>query len=173
MSTRSQIRFVDEMQTVQVYRHSDGYPDNVIADLMGLKKYLDKTGTFRGAGYTAAQFIFREKLMLAYQLYGPNSMREEKIQSIKQLINFEENQQMHMLGHAVENPADGIHGDEEYLYIVELERGSSPIDTSSQWNVKVSGHGEFPSRDNTNAFELSRWQFTGTLEEAYEKFCKG
>lgn len=29
-------------------------------------------------------------------------------------------QPLFLLGHGVENPANGIHGDEEYLYIVEL-----------------------------------------------------
>ncbi|GAI51112.1 unnamed protein product, partial [marine sediment metagenome] len=65
MSTRSQIQFRDKFGTAQIYRHSDGYPNGpsgVIADLKTLKDWVDKTQTFRGAGYLAAQFIFYAKL---------------------------------------------------------------------------------------------------------------
>ena len=54
-------------------------------------------------------------------------------------------QPLFLLGHGVENPADGIHGDEEYLYVVELPT-TNPFDEPAEWTVKVSGHSAFPLR---------------------------
>ncbi len=58
MSTRSQLRFVQQSETAeeqsdpghvaQIYRHSDGYPDSVLRDLAQLKQMLDETRTERG-----------------------------------------------------------------------------------------------------------------------------
>jgi hypothetical protein len=73
MSTRSQLRFVQRVEqadetagsadrVAQVYRHSDGYPESVLQDLAQLKALLDATRTERGPGYTAATFVFLDKL---------------------------------------------------------------------------------------------------------------
>jgi hypothetical protein len=74
------------------------------------------------------------------------------------------------LGHGVENPADGIHGDEEYLYVVELPT-RNPFDEPAKWTVKVSGHSAFPRWDGATdeAFERASWQFNGPLEHALEE----
>ena len=71
---------------------------------------------------------------------------------------------------ASKNPADGIHGDEEYLYIVELPT-RSPFDEPAEWTIKVSGHSAFPRWDGPTdeAFERASWQFHGTLEHALEE----
>ena len=64
-------------------------------------------------------------------------------------------------------PADGIQGDEEYLYVVELPTGN-PFDEPAGWSVKVSGHSAFPRWDGPtdDAFERASWQFHGSLENA-------
>ncbi|GAA0682064.1 hypothetical protein GCM10009020_34010 [Natronoarchaeum mannanilyticum] len=69
-------------------------------------------------------------------------------------------QPLFLLGHGVENPADGIHGDEEYLYVVELP-ARNPFEEPSEWTVKVSGHSAFPRWDGPTeeAFEQASWQF--------------
>nr|WP_257300937.1 hypothetical protein [Haloarchaeobius sp. FL176] len=74
-----------------------------------------------------------------------------------------------LLGHGVENPADGIHGDEEYLYVVELPT-RNPFDEPAEWKVKVRGHSAFPRWDRPieGAFERASWQFHGPLEHALE-----
>ena len=170
MSTRSQIQFKDKWGTVQIYRHSDGYPDGpsgVIADLKTLKDWVDKTQTFRGAGYLAAQFIFYAKLQ-ALRCYA--TMKGRK--SIDETINAEDDQPYYLLGHGVEDPRKGIHGDEEYLYVVEVGTGAFG-EKEKKWLVKVSGHGSFPTWDNKNtgkAFELAKWDFEGTLKQAYKKY---
>lgn len=78
-------------------------------------------------------------------------------------------QPLFLLGQGVENPADGIHGDEEYLYVVELPT-RNPFEEPSEWTVKVSGHSAFPRWDDPTdeAFERASWQFEGLLSEAVE-----
>lgn len=63
-------------------------------------------------------------------------------------------QPLFLLGRGVENPADGIHGNEEYLYVVELPM-ENPFDKPAKWTVKVSGHSAFPCWDGPTdgAFE--------------------
>lgn len=73
MSTRSQLRFVQRVEqngeqheaddcVAHVYRHSDGYPASVLRDLAQLKDLLDATRAERGPCYTAAAFVFLDKL---------------------------------------------------------------------------------------------------------------
>ena len=45
-----------------MYRHSDGYPGNVLRDLADPKNLLDATRAERGPAYTAATFVFLDKL---------------------------------------------------------------------------------------------------------------
>ena len=44
-------------------------------------------------------------------------------------------QPLFLLGHGVEDPADGIHGDEEYLYVMELPT-ENPFDEPTEWTVR-------------------------------------
>ncbi|SDD93436.1 hypothetical protein [Natrinema hispanicum] len=184
MSTRSQLRFVHRNESAaeqdstnhiaQVYRHSDGYPESVLQDLAQLKQLLEKTRTERGPSYAAAQFIFLETLssMGLYIDEGrERSIRADQPDDLLDPSNMEHLEQpLFLLGHDVENPANGIHGDEEYLYIVELP-SQTPFDEPTEWTVKVSDHAGFPRWDGPTdeAFEQASWQFHGSLETALEK----
>jgi len=79
-------------------------------------------------------------------------------------------QPLFLLGHGVENPADGIHGDEEYLYVVELPTGNT-FDKPGEWSVKVSDHCGFTPWDGPadEAFDRATWQFEGPLTVALEE----
>jgi hypothetical protein len=165
MSTRCQIRFQDENGVAQIYCHYDGYPDGengVIAELKRLRDFLEKAEVFRGADYLASQFIFWQKLNLILRM--KNCLG---IKAIEELLDPEKSREA-MLGHGVEDPNAGIHGDEEYLYIVTLK-------SQSHWEVKVSKRNGFPrweEPDIKEAFEKAEWEFEGSLEEAYERYVK-
>jgi len=186
MSTRSQLQFVhrdaqsdtsdnDTERVAQVHRHSDGYPASVLRDLVQLKDFLDATRAERGPAYTATAFLFLDKLStVGLYLDGDPERTLDAVQPADLLDpdNMEHlDQPLFLLGHGVENPADGIHGDEEYLYVVELPT-TNPFDEPAEWTVKVSGHSAFPRWDGPTdeAFERARWQFHGPLDEALTEF---
>ena len=185
MSTRSQLRFVqrveqpgesdsDAERVAQVYRHSDGYPESVLRDLAQLKDLLDATRAERGPAYTAATFVFLDKLStIDLYLDGDPERTIDAAQPADLLdpTNMEHlDQPLFLLGHGVEDPTDGIHGDEEYLYVVKLPT-ANPFDEPAEWTVKVSGHSAFPRWDGPTdeAFERTSWQFHGPLEHALEE----
>ena len=185
MSTRSQLRFVqrveqpsktddDAERVAQVYRHSDGYPGTVLRDLAQLKELLNATRAERGPAYTAATFVFLDKLStIDLYLDGEPERTIDAAQPADLLEpgNMEHlDQPLFLLGHGVENPADGIHGDEEYLYVVELPT-TNPFDEPAEWTVKVSGHSAFPrwGGPTDEAFERANWQFEGVLPAAIDE----
>ena len=182
MSTRSQLRFVqrveqpgenesDAERVAQVYRHSDGYPGTVLRDLARLKQLLDATRAERGPAYTAATFVFLDKLStIDLYLDGDPERTIDAAQPADLLdpANMEHlDQPLFLLGHGVEDPADGIHGDEEFLYVVELPT-TTPFNEPAEWTIKVSGHSAFPRWDGPTdkAFERASWQFHGSLDDA-------
>ncbi|RZV06560.1 hypothetical protein BDK88_3577 [Natrinema hispanicum] len=184
MSTRSQLRFIHRNESAaeqdstnriaQVYRHSDGYPESVLQDLTRLKQLLDETRTERGPSYAAAQFIFLEMLS-SMSLYMDKrcerSIRADQPEDLLDPSNMAHLEQpLFLLGHGVEDSATGIHGDEEYLDIVELPT-QAPFDEPAEWTVKVSDHAGFPRWDGPTdeAFEQASWQFQGSLEAALEE----
>jgi len=184
MSTQSQLRFIQRVEqtgetdgsadrVAQVYRHSDGYPESVLRDLTQLKELLDATRAERGPGYTAATFVFLDKLStVGLYLDGDPERTIDAAQPADLLepSNMEHlDQPMFLLGHGVEDPADGIHGDEEFLYVVELPT-TNAFDEPAEWTVKVSGHSAFPRWDGPTdeAFEQATWQFEGALTVALD-----
>lgn len=190
MSTRSQIRFVQERtydgethtQTAQVYRHSDGYPSGVLPALAQLKALQDATGTERGPSYTAANFIFLNKFQ-GMGFYADELGDSGVMAAIEErdLSAFEELNQPHfLLGYGVEDTG-GIHGDEEYLYVVDIgrrEQGAMPGEElrEDEWSVKIAGRGDFPrfgdNDDIDDAFEEADWMFDGTLREALDEYAE-
>jgi hypothetical protein len=92
----------------------------VLAQLKGL---LDATRAERGPGYRAAAFVFTDKFStIGLYLDGGLGQTIDAAQPADLLepANMEHlDQPLFLLGHGVENPADGIHGDEEYLYAAE------------------------------------------------------
>ena len=176
MSTPCQLRFTQKGsdRIAQVYRHLDGHPESILLDLDHLQDLLDATGTQRDAGYAAAQFLLIDKLWRIRQSFASqDDLQEGYPSSITEILIIESWQEIsqtppYLLGHSVENPASGIHGDEEYLYEIELPP-RQPCDKPSEWRVKISEHRGFPSRDETEpqqSFETADWQFDGLLSGA-------
>jgi hypothetical protein len=192
MSTRSQLRFVQRIEyenedgetestrrVAQVYRHSDGYPESVLPSLAQLKALQDETGTERDPAYVAANYIFLKKLQGMGLYVGRDGGFGGSLNAEDVMAAIEENdvsgiaalEQPHfLLGYGVEDPESGIHGDEEYLYVVELP-SRSPFEDSGEWSVKVSVHNGFPRWDGPteDAFERAAWQYEGPLSAAIEE----
>lgn len=182
MSTRTQLRFTGPRGTTsQVYRHSDGYPNGVIPDLVQLFQVMKETGTVRDAPYAAANFVFFGKLrgMRLYyggswedaRDYGPDEIQTTNPYRVLDPEEFEEFRQPHFLmGYGVE-PVGKWHGDEEYLYEVNFEGDGSA-------NVRVAGRGDFPrfsemdDLDSNDPWEEVQWSFAGSLDGAYIHYCE-
>ncbi|UHQ98124.1 hypothetical protein HYG81_21330 (plasmid) [Natrinema zhouii] len=175
MSCRCQLRFTEEESEYasQVFRHSYGNPENVLSNLDHLKRLLQVTMAKRTAAYTAAQFVFVDKLWSLEQSFRDKSgSYNESPKSVAEVLKVDSWKECsptpsYLLGHGVEDPASGIHGDEDFLYVVEVS------DTKYlDWRVKIAGRDDFPrdSREETErAFELADWRFEGTLEEGLAK----
>lgn len=188
MSTRCQLRFVQcierettpdlstsECRIAQVYRHADGYPEGVLRILSQLNRLQNRTRTARGPDCTAAQLILLDKLR-TMRLYldreqGQN-IRADDPSEVLDSANMEHlDQPLFLLGHGIENPTTGIHGDEEYLYVVELP-AANENGSPGGWTIWVSEHCGFPRLDGLTgeAFERATWQFEGSLARAHEQF---
>jgi hypothetical protein len=163
MSTRSQIQFVhsedDWRETVQIYRHSDGYPGGVVPALERLCRVQSTTHTHRGPSHTAANFIFLCKLEGMRFYVGDGGSRDSihRNDVLEPTAWADElSQPFFLMGYGVEQVGD-IHGDEEYLYVVDV--------AGDEWTVKVSEHAAFPTED---AFENAEWAYEAPLPEAVE-----
>jgi hypothetical protein len=151
MSTRSQIRFTDRHSTVQVYKHSDGYPEGTVDLLDTVRTVQDATGTARDATYTAANFVFVGKLtgMQMYANEGSALSGDLADSTLHELTSnpeeaLEKLKQPHfLLGFGVEDPDSGIHGDEKWLYefntdneklaVIDLGHNDRGWDTQPEW----------------------------------------
>jgi hypothetical protein len=173
MSTRCLLRFTKEgtNRVAQVYRHSDGYPGSVIPTLNHLQRLLQATGAQRDPTYAAADFLFVDKLRsLERTFQTKNNLYEDYPKTVPDVLTVEawkncSSTPLYFLGHGVEDPRAGIHGDEEYLYQVELPEGYR-----GDWRVKIAGREQFPrwgeEEDRRHAFEMAEWRYDGAMEEA-------
>ncbi len=157
MSTRAQLRFTDRAGTVQVYNHSDGYPEGVVRLLDIVASVQDSTGTERGAHYTAANYIFLGKLT-GMQMYARGmrggDLTNETLEGLagepkKALDSLD--QPHFLLGYGVEKPSSGLHGDEQWVYEYDLSRG--------RLRIAPAENGWSPP-----------YEFEGTLGAAVEKY---
>ena len=154
MSTRCQLRFTEQGsdRVAQVYRHSDGYPESVLAVLEDKQELLHATGTQRDASYAAAQFMLIDKLWYVERTFPrQDEVYSDLPDSVAGVLDPERWETMdvtpsYLLGHGVEDPSCGIHGDEEYLYVVELPE-RTPLEEPSSWQIKVSEYCGFPRWD--------------------------
>lgn len=175
MSTRCQLRFTENGsdRVAQVYRHSDGYPESVVPLLEHLQELLHESGTQRDGGYAAAQFVLIDKLRyINHIIESKPDIYNDWPETVEGILDPEtwtdiDATPSYLLGHSVEDSFRGIHGDEEYLYLVELP-ARSPFENPAEWRVKISEHCGFPRWDGPteDAFEVADWQFEGTLAEA-------
>lgn len=134
MSTRCCIDIIYRGRRYRIYRHSDGFPQGVIADLYVFMNNYDRKPC-DDPEYFLANFIFYAKLATWI-----DSVRDES-----RYCNWWE------YGYGVCSP-DCEHGDLDYRYVIEENN-----------NVRIEEY-EWESRG---------WKtvFSGTIEEAYRRFC--
>lgn len=133
MSTRSQILFqaiylkrdeekgkeVRWKNEAQVYRHSDGYPEGVLDDLV---RFYDWNERRSEVSYTAANFIyFMKKDMEKISMKDPMS---------------KEGRNWIQTGYGVEKADHHIHGDEEFIYRITLYDQTHP--DFNGWIIEVA-----------------------------------
>lgn len=188
MSTRCQLRFVrtlDEGRTAdptdpvaQVYTHSDGYPSGVLGRLRELKQLLEATSSVRGPSYAAAQYVFLDKLASMRLYLDPDRQADRRIDAhspadVCQPSRIQHlSQPLFLLGHGLEDPRAGTHGDEEYLYIVAIPPYKLGQIEPPTWEIAVSEQCGFPRWDaqTDGAFSEADWQFEGALSDGVERF---
>jgi hypothetical protein len=188
MSTRCQLRFARTLEqgrtaaptapVAQVYTHSDGYPEGVLGRLHQLKRLLEATRSVRGPAYAAAQYLFLEKLTSVSLYLDPNRGPERRLDAASPADVCDPARMQHLsqplflLGHGVEDPGAGIHGDEEYLYVVAIPEYSLEQVKLPAWKVAVSEPCGFPRLDAQTdaAFSETTWQFEGSLTAGYREF---
>lgn len=150
MSTRCQIRFMEtyssengkkETYAYQIYRHSDGYLNGVIPDFYEFFKWYMSAPMQRNGdpSYAAGDFIYWCK-----QNVFDEEMKKDGYDKI---------------GYGVENVGE-IHGDEEWLYEVDLTGAKTPDE------ILVRYSDDFPEND---AFEKAKWSKWYKLGQLYEK----
>lgn len=172
MSTRCQIRFQNETTETraQIYRHSDGHPETVLSNLQHLKRLIQAARAEHGAAFTAANFIFVDRLWKVERTFRESS--EQFPQSVMEILEIDswadkQPSPSYFRGHSIEDPSQGIHGDEEFLYLVEISEVRS-----ADWKVRVAGSADFPrwgADDINRAFEVAEWKFESSLEDALSK----
>ena len=191
MSTRCQLRFVRTLEAgqtadptdpvAQVYTHSDGYPSGVLKRLQELKQLLEATTSVRGPSYAAAQYVFLEKLASLTLYLDPDREARRRVDAHSPADVCQPSRMQHLsqplflLGHGIEDPRAGIHGDEEYLYIVAIPPYELGQIEPPTWQVAVSEQCGFPRWDDQTegAFSEATWQFEGSLTAALETVCDG
>lgn len=135
MSTRANIIIKDQYDKLYFYRHSDGYPEGT---LLTLNKFLDmvKSGVIRNnVGQSAGWLVIIGAI--EYQTVNPDYFPESHKISYKRnsaivdvmLKNF--SIQDWKVG--AYEPTTGIHGDIEYLYVIDLDKKEIEIIPESDW----------------------------------------
>ncbi|MGA7543419.1 MAG: hypothetical protein WBW34_10200 [Nitrososphaeraceae archaeon] len=131
MSTRSQILFVNGKDKVLVYRHSDGYPADVIPDLIGFLRW--NMGRNSDIEYTIANYFYYFKRASEEYFMTESKTVNGKIERVKRKGSPVDINDKHDMGLNFVQAGDGlcidnkIHGDIEYFYKVHFIEGSYKI----------------------------------------------
>jgi len=127
MSTRCQIEFVcnsksegkKRVESILIYRHSDGYPEGVIPDLKKFLKWLG--GRIEDIEYASASFIYWSKRRFEELYYNYDfKMVGDKFKQIGNKKKWSDPQDFNstlLIGFGI-CEKDCFHGDIEYFYQV-------------------------------------------------------
>lgn len=81
-------------------------------------------------------------------------------------------QPLFLMEFGIEDPTRGIHGDEEFLYVVELPANAGKQSEAGDWYVRIASleRKRRSAEERARAFDDARWQFDGPLGEAAERY---
>lgn len=143
MSTRASIVIKDDRTTLYFYRHSDGYPEGGAGD--DLTEFVQdyKTGALRdnvdqSAGWLIVRGHFeyksaepKDEFMAQPDRTGPRPDLKDRFQGWKV---------------GAYEPTSGMHGDEEYIYIIDLSKKELTC------RVPKTGFWDNPCIENTKSY---------------------
>lgn len=125
MSTRASIIIQDQNQKLYFYRHSDGYPECTGADLAAFVEDY-KTGAMRdNVGQSAGWLVVRGHF--EYKTAKPAGVNDSGVElwpATPDATGPKPNPADRFSGWKVGayEPTDGLHGDVEYIYIIDLDK---------------------------------------------------
>lgn len=136
MSTRCQIEFVlkhgKRTERTLVYRHSDGYPESIIPDLVKFLKW--NKGRNIDLEYLVANWIYYEKKQ--FEQYIKDKDYVNRIVVTPENIDTIDNSEMLKLGYGVCQPKT-LHGDIEYFYRVTISLVSIGFENNTKITIEV------------------------------------
>lgn len=141
MSTRCNIIVRDEWQTLQLYRHMDGYPEGecgVVAGIGEAFKYAWKWPRFEASDFIAA-------LVRAWKVEGGGG------------IYFD--------GEYKENPdgTNSLHGDIAFLYEIDIHYGMFRVRVSHGYGGKSISVEGLPDQWDKVVAEIDSWVANSTI----------
>jgi hypothetical protein len=146
MSTRCHILFTDEDASLLTYKHSDGYPDEVIPLLRRFWQWYPRTS--------------RLEYLTATWFYYCKRHREEKSKNVDWVdapMATDELNHNHPIALSYGICADGqVHGDTEHFYEVDIEGETIAHYTPESWGFEdVDTPAEIIGREPDETYRLS------------------
>lgn len=118
MSTRANIVIKDSYNLLWFYRHSDGYPEGAMPTLQvfinWIRQHKIRDNVSQGSGWLILIGAAEYASMPIFELAANNSFgRYGDISTIKPPADWKT---------GAYEPTTGVHGDIEFLYIIDLEK---------------------------------------------------
>jgi len=134
MSTRANIVIKDRYSKLFFYRHSDGYPEGTIPTLKVFHDWLCKGKIRDNAGQSAGWLVLIGAM--EYNTLPSFEIEKDKWSSYGKVETIQAPEDWKCGSY---EPTTGIHGDIEYLYVIDLTEKS--IKCYEQWNDEGEGEG--------------------------------
>ena len=134
MSTRTNIVVKGGWGKLWFYRHSDGYPDGAMPTLQKFINWV-RSGKIRDNAEQAAGWL----ILIGAAEYGTKYVDGEDVPK-KNLLEPDGKDSFGGWKCGAYEPAVGVHGDIEYLYIIDLE--AKTISCYKGWDKEGNPEGE-------------------------------
>lgn len=128
MSTRANIIIKDKYIKMYFYRHSDGYPKGVMPTLEKFIKWVKKGKIRDNVGQAAGWLIVIGAI--EYASIPEHSINDDGYAEYGDISSLKDPSYWKAGSY---EPTDGIHGDIEHLYVIDLEKKTIEEIPSSEW----------------------------------------